>query len=230
MATEAATATESAAGSIEMELAAAPTREPQQGRSRASYERMIGAAEALLRERGSDDFTLLEVSKLGKVSIGSIYNRFASKDDLVRAVQSRVLVAVDQEQRDLIDVAEARAGNLDELVVLIVDGIAEVLLRHADLMRPMMWRAGIDPIVSAAGKRSYNEVAELVCGALLVHRSEILQPDPERAVASAYRIAYAAIARYLGFGSAPGTAAEGDWGVLKEDLGHMLAAFLRSRG
>lgn len=216
------------AASIEMQLASVPSREPQQGRSRASYDRMVAAAEALLRERGNDEFTLLEVSKLGKVSIGSIYNRFDSKDDLIRAVQSRVLLAVDQEQRAAIDGAEARAGSLDELVVSIIDAIAEILRSHADLMRPMMMRASVDPIVSAAGKRSYLEVEALVCAALLAHRQEIRRTDPERAVSSAYRIAYAAIARYLGFGAAPGNGLEGEWQVLKEDLGQMVSAYLRS--
>lgn len=58
---------------------------PQQGRSRASYERMLAAAEKLMVKRGNDDFTLTEVAKAGKVSIGSIYLRFDSKDDLIRA-------------------------------------------------------------------------------------------------------------------------------------------------
>lgn len=217
-----------AATSIAMQLASVPSREPQQGRSRASYDRMIAAAESLLRERGSDDFTLLEVSRLGKVSIGSIYNRFDSKDDLIRAIQARVLLAVDGEQRAAIDAAEVRARNLGELVLLIVDGIADILRDHADLMRPVMMRASVDPVVSAAGKRSYLEVEALVCAALLAHRDEIGRRDPERAVASAYRIAYAAIARYLGFGAAPGTGMEGDWQELKDDLGHMVSAFLRS--
>ncbi|MFC4594405.1 MULTISPECIES: hypothetical protein [Sphingobium] len=39
---------------------------------------------------------------------------------------------------------------------------------------------------------------------------------------------YAAIARYLGFGSATGAAWEGDWEELKQDLGAMCAAFLLS--
>jgi AcrR family transcriptional regulator len=213
---------------IEMELAATPSRVPQQGRSRASYDRMIAAAEDLLRQRGSDDFTLLEVSKTGKVSIGSIYNRFDSKDDLIRAVQSRVLLAVDKAQREVIYQAESQAGDLGTLVPLLINGIAECLREHADLMRPMMLRAGSDPIVLAAGKRSYTEVENLICTALLAHRDEIKRPDPERAVASAYRIAYSAIARALGFGATPGNGVEGDWQVLKEDLGNMASAYLRS--
>ena len=61
---------------------------------------------------------------------------------------------------------------------------------------------------------------------MLAYRGEIRQPDPDRAVDSAFRIMYASIARYLGFGSSTTAAWEGDWNVLTQDLARMLAAFL----
>lgn len=201
-------------------------RAPQQGRSRASFERMLVAAEELLAERGSDDFTLNEVGKRGKVSIGSIYCRFDSKDDLVYAVQTRVLDRVNAEQMDMVARARSDASDLVTLVDRLVDGTAESLRRFADVMRPFMLRASIDPVVAAQGKARYAEIAAAVTGALLDHRAEIRQPDPERAVQSAYRILYSTIARYLGFGSTMGSPWDGDWEVLKEDLARMIAAFL----
>ena len=90
------------------------TRVPQQGRSRASYERMLVAAEKLMVKRGDDDFTLTEVAKTGKVSIGSIYLRFASKDDLIRAVHVRVLARIDEDQRTMLADVRERSGTLDE--------------------------------------------------------------------------------------------------------------------
>ena len=209
-------------------------REPQQGRSRASFERMLVAAEELMAERGTDDFTLNDVGKRGKVSIGSIYCRFDSKDDLVRAVQVRVLDRVSSEQLRLIDEAREQAKDLDVLVEMLVEATAETLRRFAAVMRPFMLRATTDPVVATTGKHHYGLSADAVHNALLDHRDEILQPDAERAVRSAYRILYASIARYLGFGSAVGAAWEGDWVALKEDLARMIAAFLmtapRQRG
>ena len=211
---------------IEEDIVGAPSREPQQGRSRASFERMIRAAEDLLAERGNDDFTLMEVSKRGKVSIGSIYCRFDSKDELVRAVQTRVLADIEQEQSALVEEIAEEANGLQHLVLLLVDGVAESLRRFAPVMRPIMARSVGDDVIASAGKRSYAIVADKVAGALLDHRGEIAHPDPERAVTSAYRVLYAALARYLGFGSAVTASGEGDWSELKEDLGWMFAAFL----
>ncbi len=213
---------------MDAEFAETPhaSRVPQQGRSRASYERMLGAAEKLLIERGNDDFTLTEVGKVGKVSIGSIYCRFDSKDDLIRAVQARALTLVNEDQMQMIARCEVETADLFELITSLVDGLAETLRKHAPIMRPLMHRATTDPVVAATGKQKYQAVADRVHEVLLAHRAEIAQPDPERAVQSAYRIIYAAIARYLGFGSAVGAAWEGDWEILKEDLGRMCAAFL----
>jgi AcrR family transcriptional regulator len=204
------------------------SREPQQGRSRASYERMLAAAEALLIERGSDDFALTDVAKLGKVSIGSIYCRFDSKDDLLGAVQHRALTKISGEQMAMVEQARARAWDLRDLVFRLVDGMAESLKAHAPVLRPFMLRAATDPATAQYGKRVHKEVDDALQAALAAKRDEIPHPDPDRAAASAIRIMYAAIARHLGFGTAEGPFEEGDWGQLKTDLGHMCAAFLRT--
>ena len=201
-------------------------RAPVQGRSKASYERMLAAAEGLLVTKGSDDFTLQDVSKKGKVSIGSIYNRFESKDALLHAVQLRVLERHNATMLDRIDRARGGAKRIEALVVALVDAVSETLREDADLLRPLMQRASNDPMIAATGKAYYANTANAVKGALLVHIVDIRQPDPLRAVDTAYRVLYASIARYLGFGSSATAAWEGDWGVLKQDLGRMIAAFL----
>lgn len=201
-------------------------RAPVQGRSKASYERMLAAAEALMAAAGSDEFTLQEVSKKGKVSIGSIYNRFESKDALLHAVQLRVLERVDRQMGAMLDEARNGASTLDQLVVALTRAVGETLKENADIMRPLMLRATNDPLVAATGKASFVTTANAVKGALLLHSGEMKQPDPVRAVDSAFRILYATIARYLGFGSATTAAWEGDWDVLLQDLSRMIAAFL----
>jgi AcrR family transcriptional regulator len=204
-------------------------RAPLQGRSKASYERMLAAAEVLLTERGSDDFTLLEVSKQGKVSIGSIYNRFESKDALLHAVQLRVLSQLDKAMFERI--AAARAGHvaLPSLVVALVDTLAETLREFGPPMRALMARASSDPMVASVGKASYLGTAKAIEQALLEHRADMQVANPERSVESAFRVLYAAIARYLGFGTSSDASWEGDWTVLKADMAQMMAAFLMSK-
>ena len=178
--------------------------------------------------RGSDEFTLQDVAKRGKVSIGSIYNRFESKDAMLHAVQLRVLERHNAVMLGRIEAARQAAHDLPTLVVTLVEAMAETLRDDADLLRPLMQRANTDPMVAATGKTYYAQTAGAVKSALLVYSAAIRQPDPVRAVDSAFRVIYAAIARYLGFGSATTAAWEGDWTILKQDLERMIAAFLTS--
>lgn len=199
---------------------------PTQGRSKASYERMLAAAEALMVSRGSTDFTLNEVSEKGKVSIGSIYNRFEGKGALLHAVQLRTLEAVHQKIHERLERAQLDASDLNQLTVRLIDAYAETLREFAPSLRPLMLRSSTD-ILEAAGKAAYVESSGEIKSAFLRFRDSIRQPDPDRAVDSAFRIMYGAIARYLGLGS-PSAMGEGDWNVLKEDLTRMVAAFLQS--
>lgn len=207
---------------------ASALRAPLQGRSRESYERMMVAAERLLAERGDGDFTLSEVSRAAGVSIGSIYNRFENKDALLHAVQMRILVRVNGEMAERIAGAIGTYVGLEQLVRRLVEAIAETLRAHAAQMAALMRIASFDPQVSATGKRFYSETVQTFTQALLAHRKDMARGCPERAIDSSFRILYAAIARYLGFGSATDAAWEGDWTILKEDLAAMIAAFLRA--
>lgn len=74
-------------------------REPKQERSRQSFDKAVDATVSLLVERRSDAFTLVEVAQRAGVSIGSIYGRVSSKDDLIRAAQARETARIREAQR-----------------------------------------------------------------------------------------------------------------------------------
>lgn len=52
---------------------------------------LLGAAEALVRERGAEGWSLREASARVGVSSSAAYHHFASRDALVRALSERVL-------------------------------------------------------------------------------------------------------------------------------------------
>jgi AcrR family transcriptional regulator len=204
------------------------TREPQQGRSRASYERMLTAAEKLMVKRGNGDFTLTEVSKTGKVSIGSIYLRFDSKDDLIRAVHARVLTRIEHDQNVLLASLQVPHLTLEDFTAKFVEGYAELLKSYSPVMRPIMFRAITDSAVSRAGQSSAEKLSSEVMTMLLQYSDDFGRPDHVRVASSAFRMIYCTLARYLGLGSSPEAANEGNWEELKEDLAIMCAAFLRA--
>jgi AcrR family transcriptional regulator len=201
-------------------------RQPRQTRSQASFERMLAAAEKVMAARGDDDFALNDVAKAGKVSIGSIYCRFDSKDALIQAVQQRVSLRIQERQRSLVTRIALDTDSLAEFVTRLVDEFAECLREFAPIMRPMMQRATRDAVVSKFGKDSHAMVLADVTKAMLRYRSSIPHPDPERAVQSAFNIVFAAVARALSLGSTEESADGGSWKALKEDLAHMFTSFL----
>src|SRR3954469_71409 len=78
-------------------------RPPLQNRSRASLERVLVAGQRLLEEEGWEGFTVQEVSRRAKVSLGSIYARAPSKEALILAVYDRAVG----------EIAEANAAALE---------------------------------------------------------------------------------------------------------------------
>ncbi len=203
----------------------AVSRKPQQGRSKASLERMLAAAEKLMLERGSEDFTLQEVSSSGNVSIGSIYLRFDGKDDLVRAVISDHLERMEAEEDVLLSAVKG-AKSLKAFVANYVDGYAELLRHHAPLLSLTMQRASTDPQVSAPGKSAALRFAALSAAAMMAYADEICGNDKELKANSAYHVIFAMLARQLSLGSTGESAHEYDWQQLKRELGRMCLAYL----
>lgn len=209
-------------------LPSAANREPQQGRSRASYERMLSAAEKLMIKKGNDDFTLNEVARVGKVSIGSIYLRFDSKDDLIRVIHSRVLERIATDQAAMLGEVIDGGETLEDFVDLFVDRFAESLRQYSPVLRPMMLRATYDPLLSGVGRDHAIRFGRSVQTQLLTYADQFARVDHQRLVENAFRVIYSTIARFLGLGSSPEAANEGNWEDLKQDLAIMCAAFLRA--
>lgn len=180
-------------------------------------------------ERGSDDFALTEVSRVGRVSIGSIYNRFTSKDELIHAVHARVMERLEADQAKIVMRARSRSDSLGEFVRAAVDELGEFLKKNAPIMRPLMLRAAFDRTVQDRGRVGHDLMVDSLTAELLSHRGHIKHPDPPRAIHSVIRIAYATFARELGFGMAEAPQGGAPWEELKEDVGTMAAAFLLTK-
>lgn len=206
------------------------SRKPQQGRSKASLERMLAAAQRLMLERGNEDFTLQDVSKEGNVSIGSIYLRFESKENLVRTVITHHLGTMAADEDAMIGKVLSSSTSLDTFVPAFVAEFAEHLRNHAPLLRLSMLRAAYDPLVAIPGKESANRAAALCVEAMLRYRSEFGGDDNERKANAAYQIIFATLARQLSLGSTGESVHPQDWRELKFELGRMCLAYLKSAG
>ncbi|MFM6830104.1 MAG: TetR/AcrR family transcriptional regulator [Novosphingobium sp.] len=204
------------------------SRTPQQGRSKASLERMLVAARELMLELGNEDFTLQDVNLRGKVSIGSIYLRFQSKDNLVRAVIARALEDLAAAEAAMVAEVLENSATLEQFIPRYVAGYAEVLRVNAPLLRLAMERATFDPLVSKPGKDHAAMATERGTNAMLRFRDAFGGSDHEMKATSAYLIVFATLARQLSLGSSGEAAHDYDWEALKRELGRMCLAYLRA--
>ncbi|MBB5376779.1 AcrR family transcriptional regulator [Deinococcus metalli] len=208
--------------------AAQGIRTPRQERSRQSFERVLDAATELLMEVGYDGLTLAGVSARAGVSTGSIYGRIRGKDDLLTAVQARILERTEAGQDAMLARLQAGELPLDTLVPRAVDALGDFMQEYAGLLRPLMAQAMADIAVAGRGKASYGKLRDGWIAVILSRRDDIAQRPADAAVLGCFRIAYAAFARYLGLGSSMESAGEGDWAALKRNLGVMCLAFLKT--
>lgn len=201
-------------------------REPKQNRSRESLERLLTAASEVLAEKGYNEFTLQDASKRSQVSIGSIYNRFSGKVDLIREVQERELQKMDVETAIIVNRLRREELPLRKLVPTLTREFANHLRNHSRILRPLMEVAGVDEVVAQNGKKHFAQNIGDFERLLLERKSEITQSNPERAVQICFQIIYAPVARFLGLGTLGEVMGEGDWDTLIDDLSAVALHFL----
>jgi AcrR family transcriptional regulator len=204
----------------------AQVRAPKQERSRQSFDRAIDAATSLMVERRSGAFTLAEVAARSGVSVGSIYARVSSKEDLIRVAHARLM----QRLSDSTTRAFAQQADLDaslrEVVGCAVGVLAELLRENAPAMSPFMRVAHRDPVIADAGRKAHEDMVAAFRTLLLTAGPAIRRPDRERAVSWSCTVVYSVLARQLGLGSDPDAAVEHPWDELVDDLTELVAAYL----
>ena len=180
-----------------------------------------------MMERQSEEFTLQEISVLGKVSIGSIYHRFQSKDELVRAVIGRALGALADEEVRTFDTMLESSKTLDEYIPAYVRAFGENLRRNSLMLRLAMRRAATDPEVSRSGEAHEMEAADRFSNTVLRYEGE-MAGDIDTRIKVAFQLIFATIARHLSLDSHDPYSARMDWDILLKELSRMVTAYLKA--
>jgi len=206
--------------------ASALPRPPRQRRSRESSERVIKAGLELLDELEYDSFTIAEVSRRAGVSVGSIYARFGSKDDLFLVLHDRAMQDIEREHRASFDAAPWSELDDREAIRRAVHALTEVFRRRASILRVFMLRGALDPQVLARGSTAVREVQAAFAAAVLTHREAMRHPDPELALDVFFRMAFAALARRIVYGPVHESDRPVTWDELADEQAELCAAYL----
>lgn len=207
-------------------------RPPRQSRSRKSLERVLEAGEQLLVESGWDGFTVQEVSRRAKVSIGSIYARAPSKEALILAVYDRTIARIAQENAERLAPDDPHWDGMSprELVEAAVHELSGETLRNEPFLRVVMNRSPVD---DALRRRADAQIRLLGTrwAALLERQREALahHASPDIAIEMAFRMVFATIARRVAHGPNFGSDHRIPDAELVDELAHAVAAYLLDR-
>ncbi len=105
-----------------------------QKRSLQTQEKILSAAESLLRDNPYSELTIPLVAKTAKVSVGGLYARFESRDALLLAVHDRYRERRDQRIDNLVKASEV-AVSLEESVASVTRLFVELHLEEAGILR-----------------------------------------------------------------------------------------------
>ena len=98
---------------------------PTQARSRARVEAILQAAGALLGEVGYDAVTTNLIAERAGVPVGSIYQFFETKDDIIAALVARFQERIRKLAGEKLDAADA-ASDRHAFIATLVEGIAGI--------------------------------------------------------------------------------------------------------
>lgn len=137
--------------------------------SKDTKERILDAAERLFAAHGFAGTSLRAVTKEAGVNLAAVHYHFGTKEDLLRAVLSRIVIPVNRERLEMLEQVEAAAGSDPPSLEAILEAFIAPDLR---LIRDLGER-GV--IITRFLGRSYTEPAEMVQALSREHYEELGQ-------------------------------------------------------
>jgi AcrR family transcriptional regulator len=154
---------------------------PQQARSKKTLEKVLDAAEDVIKERGVAGLTVSEVVRRAGSSVGAFYARFADKEGLLATLHERNCAEALATAELALDPARWQSADIASILEEVVKFTAAQTRERLGLVLAFVALAATD--VSYARRRAIlQQKIGALLGALLLARSdEISHPDPRLA-------------------------------------------------
>ena len=175
-------------------------KKPKQKRSADSLEKVVEAAEKILRVRSANDMTISRIVEESGVSVGAIYARFTDKDGVFQELVSRFMRrTLDEFER--IDADHWAQQPLAAFVDRVVATNADIYFAHRGVLRAWLLRRRLvdDPILASAMQRYNRQVGSLLVDLYMAHVAEIEHPKPREAVSVAIETMTALLREHVVF-------------------------------
>ena len=149
-----------------------PVRPPQQERSIQKFDFIVEAATRILSESGYAALTTNEVAKISGVSIGSVYEYFRNKDEIVLVIVDRHLTAAENAVASF-DFQDAQNWSLEQVVNSLVSGF---IVLHKDDPRLHRVLSSEVPLTSQQLRRRQKLEENLIFGVASVLKGRVPNP------------------------------------------------------
>lgn len=195
---------------------------PQQQRSRAALLKIVTAAEHLLRKKGGDSFSMVEVAEAAGLPIGNIYRRFRGKDELLQAIKFDVTVRIEDAVAK--HLSSRAFDDIPDLIQRFAGAICDTFAGDEKLYRTLFaaqsGTSEMDRIGASGRRRILNRYRE----ALLPFLPGIPTEKTELMVRVSFHILTSAI---LGKARADDSALNDlSWNALSDEFGRAAIAYL----
>lgn len=137
---------------------------PAQARSRDSLEKVLRAAKSLFLEKGFEETTITEISRVSGVSVGSIYHRFADKQAILLTVLEGYRRARYAQVLELVQPERWTGCDLRAVIEFHVEVIFNATARDAAIYRLIERQRMRSPRVNEEVAGWDHEICELLLG------------------------------------------------------------------
>lgn len=166
----------------------AGVRPPQQARSRAALQRLLASAEYVLVHDGVEEFTIARVAEHAGVSVGGVYRRFASKEQLIDAVRQELLARLEEAVLQALDTMQP---TLAGVLSAFTSALGRVLSESGQVI-PAVLAGGSSADAAQHALDLLTGLQQRFIDAAGPHRDELRHRDPETVLVIAFRSILAA--------------------------------------
>ena len=197
----------------------------KQERSQRNLERIVSAAETVLSRDGWDAFTMKAVADEADASVGGIYRRFASKEQLLRAIKDNVLTRADAMHKEI---ASYKAKSLADAVARYSRQRIDSLTSYAEILRKILdAQQRPDEVMENRGRQSVQVGMDTFRTMVIPHKAEIGHADPELAIEFAFYVFNAAILRKMHAYASESVFEHVDWEIMKAEATTLIVSYLK---
>jgi AcrR family transcriptional regulator len=201
-------------------------RSPRQARSRASRERILDAAEAVVAAKGFEAAAVAEVVARAGSSVGVFYARFRDKRGLLHALYDRFHRDAQARLDAALDPERWAAAPTAPLVQALVRTLVDLHRERRGLARAFAVEAARDPELQARRDRLSQHLAGRLAERLRGRPGEIAHHHPERASAFGMAVVASTIEGAVLFDRLRTGALAPSDGDLAAELARLLLAYL----